>query len=99
MARTSRTGVGGAAFAWWAGRPAPDNQSLGPDEGAAAQLVHRLLEFGLRAHHDRPVPGDWLLDWFAGHEQEANNLRAGLPGSLVAGGDQAKGEVADTLPH
>ena len=43
-----------------------------------AQFGESLLQLGLRVHHDRPVPGDRLFDWLAGHEEEANTLLAGL---------------------
>src|SRR6516164_3966004 len=53
------------------------------DEGAVAQFGHGLLQLGLRVHHDRSIPGDWLLDRLAGHEQEANALFARLYGDFV----------------
>src|SRR6267142_532886 len=36
------------------------------DEGPVIQLRDRLLQLGLGVHHDRPVPGDRLLDRLAG---------------------------------
>src|SRR5580658_9895619 len=57
---------------------------LMPDEFARLQFVHRLLQLGLRVHHDRPVPRHRLLERLAADKQEANPLRPGLHHDLVA---------------
>ena len=66
---------------------------------AVAQLAHRLLQLGLRVHHDRPVPGDRLLDRLAGHQQEADALLAGLHRDLVAAVEHDERAVAGLLAH
>src|SRR5689334_23649803 len=68
-----------------------------PDERAVAQLAHRLVQFGLRVHHDRPVPGDRLLDRLARHQQEADALLAGLHRDLVAAVEHDQRAVAGLL--
>jgi fluoroacetyl-CoA thioesterase len=69
------------------------------DERSVAQLGDRLLEFGLRVHHDRPVPRDRLLDRLAGDQQESDAVLASLDGDLVAAIEQHQGAVARPLPH
>src|SRR5215510_16525097 len=69
------------------------------DERAVAQLGDRLLELGLRVHHDRAVPGDGFLDRLAGDEQEAHAFVAGLHGNLVATVEHDERPVADALAH
>ena len=68
-----------------------------PDKRTAAQLGERLLQFGLRVHHDRAVPGDRLLDRLAGHEEEANALVAGLHRHFVAAVEDDERAVAGLL--
>src|SRR5215471_20763040 len=58
------------------------------DEGAVAQLGDGLLQLGLGVHHDRPVPGDGLLDRLARDQQETDALLARLHGDLVAAVEQ-----------
>ena len=53
------------------------------DERSVAQLGDRLLKFGLRVHHDRPVPRDRFLDRPPRDEQKANALLARLHLHLV----------------
>ena len=48
------------------------------DEGPLAQFAHRLLQFRLRVHDDRSVPGDRLFDRLARDEQEEDARIAGL---------------------
>ena len=45
---------------------------------AVAQVGHRLPDFGLGVHDDRPVPGDRLAQRLAGDQQEADALFARL---------------------
>src|SRR6266436_8068829 len=54
------------------------------DERAVVQLGERLLKLGLGVHHDRPVPRNRFLDRFAGDQQEADSLFAGLHRHLIA---------------
>src|SRR5580700_5854050 len=67
------------------------------DERAGPQLGKSLLQFGLRVHHDRPVPGDRLLDRLAGDEEKADALFAGLHRDLVATVEQNERAVAGLL--
>src|SRR5580658_3364973 len=67
------------------------------DERAAAQFGKGLLQFGLRVHHDRAVPGDRLLDRLAGNEEKADALLAGLHRDLVAAVEQNERAVAGLL--
>src|SRR6185369_13839087 len=60
-------------------------------------LGYGLLKLRLRIHHDRSVPGDWLLDRLAGHEQEANALVACLHGDLVTRVEKHKRAIAGFL--
>src|SRR5262245_24379697 len=69
------------------------------DEGAVAQLAHRLLQLGLRVHHDRAVPGDRLLDRLARDQEKAGALLAGLDRHLVAAVEQHERAVAGALAH
>ena len=68
-----------------------------PDKRTAAQLGERLLQFGLRVHHDRAVPGDRLLDRLARHEEEANAFVAGLHRHFVAAVEDDERPVAGLL--
>src|SRR5262245_16621747 len=63
------------------------------------QLGHCLLQFGLSIHHDWPVPGDWFLDRFSGHQQETNAVLACLHRDLVAGIEQHQRTVSGLFPH
>jgi hypothetical protein len=38
------------------------------DELARLQFAHGLAQFGLRVHHDRPIPGHRLFERLAGDE-------------------------------
>src|ERR1051325_12199155 len=67
------------------------------DKGAAAQLADRLLQFLLRIHDDRAVPGDRLLDRLPRHQQEADAALAGLHRDLVAAVEQHQRAIADQL--
>src|SRR5690242_10113475 len=69
--------------------------SLTPDERAVAQLAHRLLQFRLRVHHNRPIPGHRFLDRLAGDQQETDTMLARLHGDFVAGIEQNQRAVAD----
>src|SRR5262245_54289485 len=69
------------------------------DERAVAQLQGGLLQLGLGVHHDRPVPGDRLLDRLAGDEQEADTFLAGLHRHLVAAVEHDERAVAGALAH
>ena len=51
---------------------------LFPDKSSLLQLAKRLLEFRLRVHHDRPAPGNGLLDRLARNKQEPAALVARL---------------------
>src|SRR5258705_12316977 len=44
------------------------------DERAVAQVLHRLLQFRLRIHHDRPVPRHRLLDRPARYQEKTDAL-------------------------
>ena len=54
------------------------------DEGAVLQLAPGLAELLLGVHDDGAVPGDRLLDGFAGDEQEADAFWSGVDDDFVA---------------
>src|SRR5581483_6448490 len=72
-------------------------RSAALDEGAVAQLAHRLLQLGLGVHDDGAVPGHRLLDRLTGDEQEANALLAGLDRHLLAAVEEHERAVARAL--
>src|SRR6185295_7798986 len=69
------------------------------DERAVLKFANGLLNFRIRVHHDRPVPGDRLLDRLARYKQEVNAFIAGLYRYLVAGVEQHERTVAGALAH
>src|SRR5437763_657058 len=71
------------------------SQSTGFDEGAALKVRNGLTDLILRVHHDRTVPGNRLLEWLPGHQQEADAFVAGLHRHLVAVVEQHERTVAD----
>src|SRR5580704_8717399 len=77
---------------------APKRTALS-DKCPGAQLTERLLQLGLRVHHDRPMPGDGLFDRFARHQKEANSLIAGLHRYLVAAVEQYERAIAGLIAH
>src|SRR5262249_10552699 len=70
-----------------------------PDERPLPEVGDGLFEFGLRVHHDRPVPGDRLADWFAREEEETDALLAGLSGDLIATIEDDERAIASLLAH
>src|SRR5262245_48103007 len=54
------------------------------DECAVLQLRVSLPQFVLGVHHDGPIPGYWLLEWPARHQQEADPFFAGGDDDFVA---------------
>src|SRR5262245_55730593 len=54
------------------------------DERARAQFGERALQFLLRVHHDRSVPGDWLFERATGEKQEPDALITRLHDDLVS---------------
>src|SRR5262249_51812442 len=53
-------------------------------EGPTLELLERLPKLLLRIHHDRPIPGYRLLDWFSRNEEEPDSVVAGLHLHLIA---------------
>src|SRR3954471_8803489 len=71
--------------------------ALTSDKRPVSQFRDRLLQFGLRVHHDRPGPGGRLLDRLAGDEQKADAALARLYGDLVAAVEHDERAVAGGL--
>src|SRR5215467_7799858 len=69
------------------------------DEGAVVELGHRLLQLRLGVHHDRPIPGDRLLDGLARDEDKPDAVVAGLDRDLVVAVEQHQRAVAGALAH
>src|SRR5271168_4838394 len=69
------------------------------DEFPAAQIVHRLADFSLGVHDDRPVPRDRLAQRPAGDQEEAHALVARLDADLIAGPEHHQRAVADLVAH
>src|SRR6187551_1571281 len=73
---------------------------MGPqlsDEGPELQLAHRLPQFRLRVHHDRPVPRDWLLDGLTRNQQEPDPLIARLDDDLVSAVEEHERSIAKVI--
>src|SRR3954466_5893522 len=69
------------------------------DEGSIAKLRNGLLQFGLRVHHDRAVPGDRLFERLARNQKKSDALVAGLDSDLLTGIEQNERTVAGHLAH
>src|SRR5215475_488001 len=80
------TGVASPAMGTASLYPSYQDGPLSPvlDEGAVVELGHRLLQLRLGVHHDRPIPGDRLLDGLARDEDKPDAVVAGLDRDLVA---------------
>src|SRR5580704_15284611 len=50
---------------------------------SSVELLERLLKLRLSVHHDRSVPGYWLLKWLSRHQKEANPVVACLHHELI----------------
>src|SRR5262245_39719974 len=69
------------------------------DKRAVLQLGNGLLQLGLGVHHDRPVPGDRLLDRLARDQQEADALVARLHRDLIAAVEYHERAVSGPFAH
>ncbi len=68
------------------------------DEGPVAEVVDRLLKFGVGVHHDRTIPSDRLLEQLPGHQQKPDAFLACLDSDLVAAVEQDQLTIAGLLP-
>src|SRR5215472_4096897 len=73
--------------------------SAAPDERTGIQIGDGLLQLGLGVHHDRPIPGDWLLDRLARDKQEPNALVTSLDRHFVAAVEQHQRAIARAFAH
>src|SRR6266704_121022 len=67
--------------------------SLALDERPAPELVVGVRQLFLGVHHDRPLPGDRLLERLSRDQQEPHPLLARVHRDLVAGVEQDEGAV------
>src|SRR5262245_36773308 len=80
---------------WRAPRAWAPRRSALLDERAVLKLEDRLPQLLLRVHHDRPVPGDRLLERLSRDQQEPDSLIPGLHHHLVTSIEQHERPVAD----